>query len=226
MGGKRAEKPADLGETRRFRLHGLLTGEDAPTEAERKHLQGRNVLATFAAVLAKERAFWSDVDAIRDAISDVVETADDAHARLTNPGWARSLAYGVRGREHRILITTMLLQAARQPTRHAARLALLQLGEYPVALDTEPRGYSRRDVTRLVQGAAMVAAYRAGRCGAPDCQQPRQGRYCRAHGAHKAMQRPLDEARLWALGQAVEALRPPGPLQEGEYAWWLLRGKE
>jgi hypothetical protein len=224
--GRGPKKPADLGETRRFRVHGLLTGADAPTEGERKHLQARLAVVTFATVLADERAFWRDVDAIREAIAEVDWAADDAGIRLTNPGWARSLAYGVRGRDHRVLIATVLCTAALEPTKHSARRAFLRLGERPVALDTEPRGYARRDVTRLVEGARTVAAYRAGRCGALGCRQSRQRRYCRTHGAQKTMQRPLEETRLWALAQAIRALRPPGPLSPGDHAWWLFRSRD
>jgi hypothetical protein len=219
-----AEKPADIEQSRRYRLHGVLTGAGAPTDAERRHLQGRGALAILAAALCEEPKFWRDIDRLRDAIDDVDPTASDAEQlRVTNPAWQQALSYGVRGTDHRTLIAVALLTAARQPTRSSARTALLQLGAHPVTLDGEPRGRARHDVTRLVQGARMVVAYRAGHCGAPDCRQSRRGRYCRSHSTQTTRHRQWEEARQWALDQAVHALRPSGWLRAGEYAaLWLI----
>jgi hypothetical protein len=216
------ERPADKEKTRRYRLHGpIATGAHAPTEAERQHYQARGALAILRVALDREPTFWRDVDSIHQAIADVIETTDPQ--AFTNPAWTLARSYGVQ-RDHRTLITAILLTAAREPTRHAARAALLQLGEHPVAVDGPPRGRARHDVTRLVQGARMIAAYRAGRCGAPGCAQPRQGRYCRHHGAQTNRHRQWEEARQWALEHALAALRAPDRIVPGvDYAMLVIR---
>jgi len=219
-------RDSDFGKRLRFRLDGILTGSDAPTYAEREHLQGRAALAILIAVLCDEPTFWRDWQSIRSAIAAIDQVTDDATAqRLTHPAWTLSSSYGVQRPRHRRLISVILLAAAREPTKHTARSALLRLGEHPVLLDDTPRGYARHDVTRLVQGARMVAAYRAGRCGAPDCRQARHGRYCRTHDKHKALERSLKETRQWALNRAADALRSPGSVRTGDYALWLITSK-
>jgi len=221
-------KPADLGETRRFHLRGVLTGAEAPTEADRVYLQRRGVLWMLTSVLAQERNFWRDVEQIHAVITPVDIRSRDNWMQLWRPAESRAPSYGVRGRAHRWLIATILLQAAlNYQTRHSAVLALHQLGEHPVRLDgvKSRRGYARHDVTRLVRGAQMIASYRAGRCGAPDCHQPRQMRYCRRHGSQKAANRSHEEARLAALTEAITALQPEPLQQGGEYAMWLFRSK-
>jgi hypothetical protein len=224
LGGQRPEKDPDFKERPRFQLHGLLTGADAPTQAERVHLQDRGALLTLVAALAKEPAFWRDVNAIHDAIADVDWAAADSWRAATNPAWVRTLSYGVRGREHRVLVAAILVCAAGEPDRHAAIRMLQQLGERPVPLDGPPRGYARRDVTRLVEGAQAIAAFRAARCAV--CGQPRRGgRYCRRHRDEQVEHRRLRKARLWTLDQAGAAVRPAGPLHDGEYAVWMVLSK-
>ena len=223
-------KDADSRIRRRFALHGPLTGADAPTQAEREHLQARAALLTLTRTLCEEPAFWRDVDGVRAAIAGVDETADPV--RVAHPAWTRARSYGVQGEDHSTLITVILLTAAREPTRHAATAALLRLGEHPVALGDESRGNARHDVTRIVQGAQMIAAYRAGRCGAPGCRQPRQrtapkrDRYCRRHADQHALHRKLKDARQWALEHAADALRAPDRILPGvDYAMLLIRSK-
>jgi hypothetical protein len=205
-----------------------MTGAEAPTEAERRHLLQRGALATFIAVLAEEPTFWRDVDAVRSSIAGIDWQESNA-TRITNPPWQRSLAYGVRGVAHRELIATILLVAAAEETKTAARLQLQRLGERPIPLDGEPRGRARHDVTRLVEGAGMVAAYRAGRCAVPDCGQQRQGRrgrYCRRHDGRQTIVRAHEEARLWAIDRAADALKLGEPVRlDRDYAVWLFRSR-
>jgi hypothetical protein len=218
------KKPPDIGETPRYHLSGLLTGGVAPTDAERKHLQGRGVLGIFATVFEDLPIFWHDVGAVRDGLGAVDPTAPDAPARRANPAWTMSLSYGVQGGDHRMLITAMLINAAKEPDREAASAAMIRLGEGPVRLDGEARGRARHDVTRIVKGARTVASYRAGRCGMPDCKELRQKRYCRRHGDQPAIRKQLEQARLWALDLAVEALFQTATVSRpGEYAWWLIQ---
>lgn len=224
-----AEKPADFGETRKFHLAGFLTGADAPTEADRRHLRDVGALMIFIKVLESERLFWEDVESVRDAINGVEVVTREDFARSCLPAWKLSLSYGARGNDHRRVVGTILLQAARNyPTKDSALRALWRLAERPVPLNgDQPHRNARKDVTRLVRGAEMVAAYRAGRCNGPDCHRSRQkGRYCKDHDAQTATKRAREETRLWALNQAAAALRPREPLRPGvEYAVWLFRSR-
>jgi hypothetical protein len=207
-----------------------MTGVDdvlVKSEAERKHLQGRGVLWIFGSVFTDEPVFWRDAARLHDEIGGIDPAAGDAARRLNDLASQVARSHGVvRSLDHSVVIATMLFTAAAfMPDRRSARLALQRLGEGPIRLDGPPRGYARHDVTRIVEGARMVAAYRAGRCGVPDCRERSQkGRYCRRH-ISSARRKELEETRLRALGLAIDALRSTGLSGPGDYSVILFRSR-
>jgi hypothetical protein len=207
-----------------------MTGIDdvlVKSEAEREHFQGRAVLWVFARVLADERLFWQDAERVRGEIASVDPAADDAARRLNDLGAQVAKSYGVvRSRDHCVVIALMVFTAAAfMPDRPSAYAALQRLGEGPVRLDGAALGYARHDVTRIVQGAQMVAAYRALRCSMPACKDRWQtGGYCRRH-SRLPRRKALEQTRLWALGLAADALPSTGFSGPGDYSFLLFRSR-